>query len=245
MSAGEVLFAVVSGLAVNECCDISPWAARKLVVWSARHRYYDQARADTRAEELTRLIDDRPGKLFKLITALGFAAAAIVPRASGKVVHFVPDALQWQPVPVAFLAEYEHSFVDSATELGSTSAKLGNDHPGVLAIRRAWCSLAAEVRNAAAGEGVTRRSWRRCLKRLRRVTGDERWASIADGAGQLRKINKECREAAWHGGSDAGRACTVPTDSTVASYLTAAESLRRDIRRLTAETSVPRLKFSK
>lgn len=78
MTPGQILFAVLSGLAVNECCELSPWCARKLVRWSAHCRYTDAARADARAEELTALIDDRPGKLFKLITALGFAAGAVM-----------------------------------------------------------------------------------------------------------------------------------------------------------------------
>jgi hypothetical protein len=73
----EVLVAVLTGLAVNEFCEVSPWAARTLVRWSARHRYDDPARAAIRVEELAGLIDDRPGKLFKLLTALGFVAIAI------------------------------------------------------------------------------------------------------------------------------------------------------------------------
>lgn len=76
-----VLLAVLTGLAVNEFCEVSPWAARNLIRWSARHRYDDRARAAVRAEELAGLIDDRPGKLFKLITALGFVAVAIAAEA--------------------------------------------------------------------------------------------------------------------------------------------------------------------
>ena len=68
---------VILGLAINECSEVSPWCARKLVRWSAHCRYADPARADVRAEELSALIDDRPGKLFKLITALGLAVAAV------------------------------------------------------------------------------------------------------------------------------------------------------------------------
>jgi DNA-directed RNA polymerase specialized sigma24 family protein len=67
-----------SGLAVNECCEISPWAGRKLVRWSARRRYAaNPERAEIRATELAALIDARPGKLFKLLTACGFTAAAL------------------------------------------------------------------------------------------------------------------------------------------------------------------------
>lgn len=77
MTAWEILVSILLGLAINECSEASPWCARRLVRWSAHHRYTDPARADARAEELTALIDDLPGKLFKLFTALGFAAQAV------------------------------------------------------------------------------------------------------------------------------------------------------------------------
>ncbi len=62
----------------NELCDFSPWCARKLVRWSAFRRYANPDRAEMRAEELAAVIDARPGNLLKLITAAGFAAAAVV-----------------------------------------------------------------------------------------------------------------------------------------------------------------------
>lgn len=74
------MWAVAAGtgaaLILNEYCGISPWAARKLVVWSAHLRYTDLDRAEMRAEEFAALIDKRPVKLFKLITALTFAVSA-------------------------------------------------------------------------------------------------------------------------------------------------------------------------
>jgi mycothiol system anti-sigma-R factor len=73
-----ILLGIVSGLLANEFCEFSPWCARKLVRWSAFRRYANPARAEMRAEELTALINDRPGNLFKLITAFGFAGAAVV-----------------------------------------------------------------------------------------------------------------------------------------------------------------------
>jgi hypothetical protein len=76
VSTQEIIIGIGAGLLVNEFCDISPWAARKIVVWSARLRYGKSARAEVRAEEHVALIDSRPGKLFKLITALAFAAGA-------------------------------------------------------------------------------------------------------------------------------------------------------------------------
>ena len=79
MSRGEIFFAVALGLFVNELGDWCPWLARRLVGWSARRRYGELSeRAIIRTEELTAVIDDRPGKLFKVVTACGFAVAAVV-----------------------------------------------------------------------------------------------------------------------------------------------------------------------
>ncbi|GAB1822349.1 hypothetical protein [Herbidospora sp. RD11066] len=72
----EFVIGVVVSLAVNEMCDVSPWLARKCVRVAARWQFEDPELAEGRAEELTALIDDRPGKLFKLGTALGFLGCA-------------------------------------------------------------------------------------------------------------------------------------------------------------------------
>ncbi|MFC7582454.1 hypothetical protein ACFQYP_00590 [Nonomuraea antimicrobica] len=76
MSTQEIILAISGGLLVNEFCDISPWAAQRIVAWSARLRYGRSARATIRAEELGAVIDSRPGKLFKLFTALAFVPGA-------------------------------------------------------------------------------------------------------------------------------------------------------------------------
>jgi mycothiol system anti-sigma-R factor len=76
MTIWAILVSLVVGLAVNECCDLAPWCARKLMHWTAIHRYTNPARAEARAEELVALINDRPGNMLKLITALTFAAGA-------------------------------------------------------------------------------------------------------------------------------------------------------------------------
>jgi membrane protein YdbS with pleckstrin-like domain len=80
MSGIEIALAVALGLIVNEFTDVSPWLARKLVTWSARLRYGDTTRADERSEELAAVINDRPGKLFKLGTGVRFASAALALR---------------------------------------------------------------------------------------------------------------------------------------------------------------------
>jgi len=61
----EILVTIIVGLAVNE---LSPWVARKIVIWSAHRRYVPPSWAEFRAEEFAAHIDARPGKLFKLIT---------------------------------------------------------------------------------------------------------------------------------------------------------------------------------
>src|SRR6266567_4926776 len=77
MSANEALVTIALGLIANECFEVAPWLARKLVRWSAIFKYGDTARARVRAEELAAMIDDRPGNLLKLFTACGFAFGAL------------------------------------------------------------------------------------------------------------------------------------------------------------------------
>ncbi|MFI7454793.1 hypothetical protein ACIBQX_45495 [Nonomuraea sp. NPDC049714] len=45
MSGWEIVLGVVAGLVVNEMTEMSPWLARRLVTWSAHHRYEDPERA--------------------------------------------------------------------------------------------------------------------------------------------------------------------------------------------------------
>jgi mycothiol system anti-sigma-R factor len=76
-----IVLGIVCAVVANELCEFSPWCACKLARWSAFRRYADQERAELRAEELTALINDRPGNLFKLFTAVGFAGTAIISSA--------------------------------------------------------------------------------------------------------------------------------------------------------------------
>jgi hypothetical protein len=78
VTRGEIAFAIISGLVVSETTDICPWVAFRLVRGAARLRYpHDPERAASRGEELAALVNDRPGKLFKLFTALGFVLHAL------------------------------------------------------------------------------------------------------------------------------------------------------------------------
>jgi lipopolysaccharide/colanic/teichoic acid biosynthesis glycosyltransferase len=79
VTRGEIAFAIISGLLINEATDICPWVAVRLVRWASRLRYPSAPeRAAIRAVEHARVINDRPGKLLKLFTALGFALDALV-----------------------------------------------------------------------------------------------------------------------------------------------------------------------
>jgi hypothetical protein len=83
VTALSIILSIVLGLAINELSDVSPWAARRLVAWSAHIRYRDPQRAEIRAEELAAVINDRPGKLLKLGTGLRLVCSAVVSRARG------------------------------------------------------------------------------------------------------------------------------------------------------------------
>jgi hypothetical protein len=71
-----LLGAVVLGLLVNEISDVSPWMAGRLVRSAARLWSLDPEIAADYAEEWQAVVDERPGKLLKLGTALGFLAGA-------------------------------------------------------------------------------------------------------------------------------------------------------------------------
>ena len=72
------VLSVLSGLAINEMSDVSPWLARVLIRKAAYLQYGHTPRGEVRAEELQAMVSiDRPGKLLKICTALGFLAVAI------------------------------------------------------------------------------------------------------------------------------------------------------------------------
>lgn len=74
----EVVLLII-GVVIAEGTEMAPWLAKRLVHWSARIRYMDIEHAQMRAEELEAVIDCRPGKLFKLATAVGFVITALGP----------------------------------------------------------------------------------------------------------------------------------------------------------------------
>lgn len=82
----ELLLGIVFGLVVNETCDLSPWLAKRLVRVAVRLKYPEGRRRQIRLVELQSVIDERPGKLFKLITAVAFTVAALPSWSSRAVI---------------------------------------------------------------------------------------------------------------------------------------------------------------
>lgn len=122
------LISVVLGLLINECCDVSPWCADKLVRWSAHRRYMDPVRAAERAEELAALIRARPGKLLKLFSAVGFASSAILAMCRRELDrHRTPRERQLSAEDNAALPSWASLFPD-----GRTIYYEGNDPDGFL-----------------------------------------------------------------------------------------------------------------
>ncbi len=64
-------------LAASEIPGLSEWLARRLVRWSAHLRYANSPYARDMAEELERVVIDRPVQMLKLLTAVCFAFAVI------------------------------------------------------------------------------------------------------------------------------------------------------------------------
>ncbi|WP_155127327.1 hypothetical protein [[Actinomadura] parvosata] len=80
MTALELTLEIILVLIVNETCHASAWLACKLVRRAAYFQYRDPERAAIRAEEFAALINDRPGQLFKICTALILLISALATR---------------------------------------------------------------------------------------------------------------------------------------------------------------------
>lgn len=133
MSIWAILVSLGIGLAVNECCDVAPWCARKLMHWSAIHRYTNPGRAEARAEELVALINDRPGNMLKLITALAFAAGAVTSSARRSVAQ-----------------RRRHAQSNQGTDTQPNPQRDTNDDVGVL--DRVYSYLDGDLNPAAAAQ---------------------------------------------------------------------------------------------
>jgi hypothetical protein len=94
----DVAAGVVLGLLINEGTEMSPWLAHKLVRQAAVIRQPD--RIDDFVEARSATINDRPGKLFKLFTALGFLLAALAHRVAKPTPTGQPSPLRVMRVRV-------------------------------------------------------------------------------------------------------------------------------------------------
>lgn len=235
MTLVEIVVALVIGALVNEACDLSPWAARKLVHWAAYRQYAGLEYAAEMAEELTRYIDDRPGKLFKLLVALGFVAKALVTRRKADPVGVAQPDPRWQPTsPTLPYTGTREPWDDDITMSPSNSY-----HPHVKAVRQACNHVILDIHHAAAAVQLDSRTWQRCLRKLRRVSGDQRWKQIARHVKRLQEFSECCGYYEWghshspmaldYGPHEDGR---VPTVTTRDFYLAAVKLTRDNIRRL-------------
>jgi hypothetical protein len=71
-----VIASVLTGVLVNEFCDIAPWLAGMVVRRAARTWAKGHAAAGIYEEEWAAVVDDCPGKVTKLALALRFAIGA-------------------------------------------------------------------------------------------------------------------------------------------------------------------------
>jgi hypothetical protein len=230
MTIGQTLLAVIIGLAVSEVSELCPWAARKLIRWSAHRRYAPPPWAELRAEELAAYLDDRPGRALKLITALGFTAAALATRKTAPSV--APPVSQWWPTRLTVPVHYEYDeWIDFFV------------HPNARTARQSWHQLVDSVRDAAKEVGVRQRSWRRCIKELQRITRDDRWMTAASNLNLLEGIYKSRRKLIpieykeFVGIPDFRKQfhwCNL-TDSTIMHYQAAIDTAHVEIRSLTSD----------
>jgi hypothetical protein len=81
-----VALSVVTGLLVNEICDISPWLALRMVRRAARlWSVGDHEVAEAYGEEWAAIIADCPGKLSKVVRAAGFLSGATLKASMHRV----------------------------------------------------------------------------------------------------------------------------------------------------------------
>jgi len=76
---------VLASLAVNEMCDVSAWLAARLIPVAARLWTRDPERREIYAEAWLAIVNERPGKLFKLGTALAFLGGGAGRAVKGRV----------------------------------------------------------------------------------------------------------------------------------------------------------------
>jgi hypothetical protein len=234
MSAIELVVTAAMGLAVNECCDLSPALARALVRWSARRHYRDPVRAAERAEEWAAYINDRPGKLFKLCSALRYAVSALVSGQETRAAAISGSALAHTPAPLVIAFDQHTPYRPG----------IDNDvwHSRIDQMKEAWNAIAHDV-DAATRPVCRRGELHRRLRKLREATADDRWDAVAANVALLRLPVWHFAKEDYRPGASLGQfgaapgillaqPTAVPAESVVTAYLAAAQQTRDDIRAL-------------
>ncbi|MGI5293171.1 Rho termination factor N-terminal domain-containing protein [Nonomuraea polychroma] len=142
MSSAQIV-SIVIGVIIAECTDIAPWLAKQLVRWSAQLQYLDRARAVIRAEELEAVIDSRPGKLFKLVTALLFTLQAGISW-TRRAVHWWMLAREIGKGPTSAPTESD-PLTEETTNLGADIADTPTRAAAKPRARRSGTGLSAKV----------------------------------------------------------------------------------------------------
>ena len=224
MAIKEIILSIIMGLIVNECGEVSSWAAYKLVSWAAYHKYVPRDHAELRAEEFRNYIKERPGELFKLITALSFAVWSVTTR---KVLPLATKpVINWSPAALAI--KISHQEVNRSK------------HPNSQAARQTWYQLKNELERATNKICKESSSWRHNIKQLRRITRDKRWDIIEANfevmdeirdSGQFSTVIIPSVMTNSNGAGWAYRSSVI-TDLTVVEYRKAAQTTCKDINRL-------------
>ncbi|MGA5304580.1 hypothetical protein ACPCHT_32045 [Nucisporomicrobium flavum] len=95
MTKTEIAIAALLAIIAAELGEYVEWLAKKLVRTAAHLRYGDIERAQMRAEEWTTVIEDRPGQVLKMGTALALFVAGACAAGKRRVREARPHARKW------------------------------------------------------------------------------------------------------------------------------------------------------
>jgi hypothetical protein len=196
VSAVGILIGIITALGVNELCDVSPWCARRLIRLSARLRYSDQERRKVRADEFVALLDERPGQLFKLGTALGFLIASLPTwlhhAATGEIRRLTSRRsaarAPWLPEEARLTITNSSSFPVTGLKIATALSALAPEG-GLVTVSGTWGAGKTTLANSALAElagtsTVTYNPWLR--------SGTQNTSNAMDGlAGQVRATSPD------------------------------------------------------
>ena len=219
----DFILGIVAALIASEFWDVFGWASRRLVSWAAFHKYVPRNYAELKAEEFQYHIDLCPGQLFKFTTALYFVLWAIL---TSRVVPPVTEpVVEWSPTSLAInVSRQETSY---------------SRHPNSREAHQEWRDLRGKIKQIAGEICVESRSWRRNIRKLRKITGDQRWDTIKMNLEMLDEIRDSSQSSAFIFPSVIASCVSgwvhhgyVITDSTLMKYREAAQAAGNDVRKL-------------